>query len=633
MHISKPLLTISLLASNRPDTIRKCLDSLRPIREAISCELILVDTSKSEQIHSILCEYTDQVYTFEWCNDFAKARNVGLKKASGDWFLFLDDDEWFIDAEGIISFFQTGEYKEYGYANYIVRNYMDIHYSTYSDGYVTRMIRLEENTEFKSKIHEYLFPICGKRKDIEALVGHSGYIYEAEEKKRAHFERNYNLLLEMIQEEPENVRWKMQMAQELCSTEHMKELTEYCKEQIENKDVLLGVQYDSEYGNVALGTFYVGYVKGLLGQENYKDALRVCTEAIEHPQNTKVLKALMLFYIAECNYHLEHYERAKEKMTEYLSLAESLSQDSALMRIHKMVALVAEAFDEVYLRGAHQRLICAGLKLGSTESLARDYHWLGLENKVAVIDEETLSTIIEALENQNDEVLVRFVEDAYQNNGLEKALSAELFAKEKQDKPEFENAMRTLAKANVNHADVYFAKAYINEGETALELYNRRRCALSAITEDVKGREYQDVTRVFNDYMVAELEFYLHILGEDNFESMLETLPKEAQGAAWLNVMFGREENDIEFRIADLKQCGLCMPELAENIKYYAGLLAQQANVNEEMMQLVSVMKGKIVFLIQQGMKQEAKAILRQVRQLVPQDKELEILEQEIDNE
>jgi glycosyltransferase involved in cell wall biosynthesis len=86
-------LTISLLISDRLDTVPRCLDSLRLILDAIPSELILIDTSKNSKINALLKTYTDQVYEFEWCNDFAKARNEGLKRAKGEWFMFLDDDE------------------------------------------------------------------------------------------------------------------------------------------------------------------------------------------------------------------------------------------------------------------------------------------------------------------------------------------------------------------------------------------------------------------------------------------------------------------------------------------------------------------------------------------------------------
>ena len=71
------LLTISILVSNRPDTVRKCLDSIKPLLEEVPSELILVDTGCGEQVRGIIEEYTDNIIDFEWCRDFAKARNAG----------------------------------------------------------------------------------------------------------------------------------------------------------------------------------------------------------------------------------------------------------------------------------------------------------------------------------------------------------------------------------------------------------------------------------------------------------------------------------------------------------------------------------------------------------------------------
>ena len=81
------ILTISLLVSNRKDTIRKCMESIRPLLEQVPSELIVVDTVGEENSDGSLAiarEYTDKVVYFEWCDDFSAARNAGLKEASGE---------------------------------------------------------------------------------------------------------------------------------------------------------------------------------------------------------------------------------------------------------------------------------------------------------------------------------------------------------------------------------------------------------------------------------------------------------------------------------------------------------------------------------------------------------------------
>ena len=115
-------------------------------------------------------------------------------------FLYIDDDEWFSEIEELVSFFRSGEYREYGCANYIQRNFHDLNYIHYTDCWASRMIRRSKNTCFKSKIHEYLYPQEGECKNLHVVANHSGYIYQTPEDLENHFKRNYPLLLDMMKE-------------------------------------------------------------------------------------------------------------------------------------------------------------------------------------------------------------------------------------------------------------------------------------------------------------------------------------------------------------------------------------------------------------------------------------------------
>lgn len=199
-EIKNITLSISLLTSNRKDTIRKCLDSLTPLREQVSSELIIVDTGCDEEMLSIIEEYADQIVHFKWCDDFAKARNAGLEQASGEWFLFLDDDEWFEDVSEIVTFFQSGEYKNYTIAQYVVRNYGNLEGTLYEDSFLLRMAKLGENVRFRGCIHEALCVFEGQTKYLNDYVHHYGYVFTTPKEKFRHHERNETLLRKMIRE-------------------------------------------------------------------------------------------------------------------------------------------------------------------------------------------------------------------------------------------------------------------------------------------------------------------------------------------------------------------------------------------------------------------------------------------------
>ena len=145
-------LSISLLVSDRMETLGKCLASLKPLLRELDSELIAVFTGKNEETLKLLQQYTSQIIPFTWCDDFSKARNTGLKEARGEWFLYLDDDEWFDDTAEIVHFFKSGEYQNYQCAFYVERNYLDLEGKRYSDADVGRMCRLTPETKLDNTL-------------------------------------------------------------------------------------------------------------------------------------------------------------------------------------------------------------------------------------------------------------------------------------------------------------------------------------------------------------------------------------------------------------------------------------------------------------------------------------------------
>lgn len=210
--MDKPILSLLVLISNRPDTVKKCLDSLQPILDNVPSELILTDTGCGDTVRKIIEKYDATILDFEWCKDFAKARNVGLRVAKGEWFLYVDDDEWFEDTSEIIHFFNSGEYLDYGYGSYVQRNYRDNNGVNYFDFDVTRIHKRRKDSQFEYSIHERVNIIYGRRKFINDYVHHYGYIYNTEEEREAHEKRNLELLEKENKENPLDIQMAVHYA-------------------------------------------------------------------------------------------------------------------------------------------------------------------------------------------------------------------------------------------------------------------------------------------------------------------------------------------------------------------------------------------------------------------------------------
>ncbi len=199
------LLTIGMIVKNEAENLERCLNSLEPVRNAIDTELIIVDTGSTDGTVEIARRYTDKIRHFEWCGDFSAARNESLRDAKGEWFLYLDGDEWFDDCTELIEFFKSGEYKNFTRADYIQRNYKYAGvYSNYVDGIVARMTKILPGTRFENIVHEVLNTPMNSIKSLGAFVHHFGYVElnsGGESKKRA---RNIEMLGRQIEKNGSN---------------------------------------------------------------------------------------------------------------------------------------------------------------------------------------------------------------------------------------------------------------------------------------------------------------------------------------------------------------------------------------------------------------------------------------------
>lgn len=84
-----PTLSVCMIVRDEERVLSRCLKSIQDVAD----ELVVVDTGSKDKTISIAKDFGAKVFHFEWCDDFAAARNESLKHATGDWILQIDADE------------------------------------------------------------------------------------------------------------------------------------------------------------------------------------------------------------------------------------------------------------------------------------------------------------------------------------------------------------------------------------------------------------------------------------------------------------------------------------------------------------------------------------------------------------
>ncbi len=83
-------ISVVLIAKNEEAVLGRCLESVKEADEIIVC-----DTGSTDGTLEVARQYTDKVFAdYLWEDHFAKARNHALSKATGDWVLSIDADEY-----------------------------------------------------------------------------------------------------------------------------------------------------------------------------------------------------------------------------------------------------------------------------------------------------------------------------------------------------------------------------------------------------------------------------------------------------------------------------------------------------------------------------------------------------------
>lgn len=188
-----------VITKNEEKNILRWLDCVKKIAD----EIIVVDTGSEDRTVELARENGAATHYFKWCNDFSAAKNHALKKATGDWILFLDADEYFAEPEKVRPFLESvhGNRNIIGIGSPLYNIDTDRNNEIITTAVQNRLFRNDKHLRYQGKIHESIV-YSGKKSVRFAMsdlsIYHSGYSISLTRTKNL---RNLELLLKDVQAE------------------------------------------------------------------------------------------------------------------------------------------------------------------------------------------------------------------------------------------------------------------------------------------------------------------------------------------------------------------------------------------------------------------------------------------------
>lgn len=353
------LLTIGVPVSNQIETIDRCLSHIKPLLDNLPSELLVIDTGSTDGTIEVCRKYGARVIEHPWCDNMSLVRNLLINHARGEWYLSIDDDEWFESVDGILSFFQKGMYKTVDTATYIQRNYYDHTGRTYGDNHTLRMARITPDLHFEGRIHDSLIvPKTSRNCMLYDYAHHYGFARDDEKRTREKYKRNVSILLQDIYEYPSHARYNYQLANELKCQEFINESVAFFIRGISMAEEL----QDDYYGRYQVVNLLSGLCE--LMDERYFPYVELLKDRYKLMYSEH---AFLNYYLASLGIHF-HMEPEKilgycEEYERYLKKFQMDPYDSQL----RTCIGLHVCDNELYIKDEVVMMFCAYSRLGQIE--------------------------------------------------------------------------------------------------------------------------------------------------------------------------------------------------------------------------------------------------------------------------
>lgn len=138
-------ISVVMIVKDEEAVLARCLDSVKEADEIIIC-----DTGSTDFTLQIARRYTDKIFTdYTWRDHFAEARNHAKSKATGDWILSIDADEFLT-----CPFSRVREAANFGFMAVNVQ--MTSEYGPQSRFWFPKLFRNSERVWWEGAVHNHI---------------------------------------------------------------------------------------------------------------------------------------------------------------------------------------------------------------------------------------------------------------------------------------------------------------------------------------------------------------------------------------------------------------------------------------------------------------------------------------------
>ena len=257
-------ISVCIITKNEEKYIETCLQNLKKY----DWEIIVTDTGSTDRTLEICQKYTSLIYHFDWIDDFSAARNFCISKASNDWILSVDSDEYLTNEQTDVELAKLLtsciSHPEYAGMVDIINPQSIAPNSSTSVEPVARFFH-KKHYHFEGKIHEQLMPFNNNKPTYQKTpftLYHEGYADSATLQKKAL--RNIELLKKDLESKPNDPYLYFQLGQSYFVMGDMYQAYTLFQKGLEF-DVDPNVQY--------VRTMVESYGHSMLALKKYEEAL------------------------------------------------------------------------------------------------------------------------------------------------------------------------------------------------------------------------------------------------------------------------------------------------------------------------------------------------------------------------